>query len=94
LDGALDLVGKAKGAGLFNLDQDLELQNLDCRSSPSCMKQYYALEKKRAQEKSKAMKIKLLNMDEELELQNLIGLKKVGKFAGKAGKAYVTKGLF
>ena len=51
LDGALDLVGKAKGAGLFNLEQDLELQNL-------------------------------------------IGLKKVGKFAGKAGKAYVTKGLF
>ena len=30
LDGALDLVGKAKGAGLFNLEQDLELQNLKC----------------------------------------------------------------
>ena len=28
LEGALDLVGKAKGAGLFNLDQDLDLQNL------------------------------------------------------------------
>ena len=28
LEGALDLVGKAKGAGLFNLEQDLELQNL------------------------------------------------------------------
>ena len=28
LEGALDLVGKAKGAGLFNLEQDLELQNM------------------------------------------------------------------
>jgi len=27
-NGAKDLYGKAKGTGLFNLDQDLELQNL------------------------------------------------------------------
>ena len=27
-NGAKDLYGKAKGTGLFNLEQDLELQNL------------------------------------------------------------------
>ena len=51
LKGAKDLYGKAKGTGLFNLEQDLELQNL-------------------------------------------IKLGGVGKLAGKAGKAYLTKGLF
>ena len=58
LEGALDLVGKAIGAGLFNLEQDLELQNMITLQGA---KDLYG----------KAKGTGLFNLEQDLELQNL-----------------------
>jgi hypothetical protein len=63
-NGAKDLYGKAKGTGLFNLEQDLELQNL----SPLNIRRNI-----RAGIKGTTLRKRLQNLeqDQDLELQNL-----------------------
>ena len=73
-NGAKDLYGKAKGTGLFNLEQDLDLQNLGFLKD---------LEDRKNFQENLFRNIRLQNLSEE-DLQNLITLKGAKDLYGKA----------
>ena len=99
---------KVKGLGLFqNLEQQDELQNLitlkgagKLAGKAKAAGFFQNLDQGELQNLMSQKEASYLtggffqNLDQDDELQNLIGLGKVGKIAGKAGKAYLTKGLF